>query len=173
MAATLKLNTDGSPVSMIPLSTISWKEAILQLVLDKVVVLEWHEDWIVRCVNWETRVPAVVILKEYEKRKASIRWSKQNVFLRDGFKCQYCGVDISRKDATLDHVLPLSHGGKNTYENTVCSCAKCNSDKGNNKNIRPKKTPIKPTYHQLVAEKRKLSIDDNSIHPIWIKYINP
>ena len=95
------------------------------------------------------------------------------MFLRDGFKCQYCGVDISRKDATLDHVLPLSHGGKNTYENTVCSCAKCNSDKGNNKNIRPKKTPIKPTYHQLVAEKRKLSIDDNSIHPIWIKYINP
>jgi 5-methylcytosine-specific restriction endonuclease McrA len=173
MAATLKLNTDGSPVSMIPLSTMSWKEAILQLVLDKVVVLEWHEEWIVRSVNWETRVPAVVILKEYEKRKATIRWSKQNVFLRDGFKCQYCGIDVSRKDATLDHVLPLSHGGKNTYENTVCACAKCNSTKGNDKHIRPKKAPIKPTYHQLVAEKRKLSIDDSRIYPAWIRYINP
>ena len=75
MAATLKLNTDGSPVSMIPLSTMSWKEAILQLVLNKIVVLEWHEDWIVHSVNWETRVPSVVILKEYEKRKATIRWS--------------------------------------------------------------------------------------------------
>ena len=123
--STLILNADGSPISYLPLSTISWEEAIKYIVLDKATVLEFYEDWIVHSANWETAVPSVMILKEYEKRKTSIRFSKQNVFLRDGHVCQYCGDDVNKKTATLDHVLPVSHGGKTTFENTVCACANC------------------------------------------------
>jgi hypothetical protein len=65
MADTLVLNTDGSPVSMLPLSVITWQEAIRYMVLDKAIVLEWHDDWIVRSARWETPVPAVIMVKEY------------------------------------------------------------------------------------------------------------
>ena len=168
MAACLKLNADGNPVSVIPLSTMTWKEAVKAMVEEKITVLEWHENWIVRSVSWETRVPAVVILKNYEKRRDTIRFSKQNVFLRDLYICQYCGVHTGKKP-TLDHVLPQSHGGKSTYENTVCACADCNARKGNDKKVRPKKMPTKPTYHQLVDARRRLPIEGG--HPSWATYL--
>lgn len=169
MASTLLLNADGNPVSMLPLSTLSWKESIIYLVLDKATVLEWHENWTVRSANWETRVPAVMILKNYEKKRGYARYSKKNVFIRDSYICQYCGVKVNEKNATLDHVLPLSHGGKTNFENTVCACASCNAQKGNNKNIKPKKKPFKPSYYQLVEGRKQLPFAN--IHPSWNSYI--
>ena len=163
------LNADGAPISWLPLSTISWEEAIKFMVLEKATVLESYDDWVVHSANWETQVPAVMILREYEKRKTAIRYSKHNVFLRDGYTCQYCGDDVSRKTATLDHVLPVSHGGKTTFENTVCACATCNANKGNDKKIVPKHKPVKPTYYQLVEKRRKQQWD--MPHPSWANYL--
>jgi hypothetical protein len=167
--ACLILNSDASPVSLLPLSTISWEEAVRYLVSEKAIPLEWHEDWVVRSERWSTKVPAVMILKEYQKKKTAIRFSKHNVFLRDGYACQYCGDDVSRKTATLDHVLPTSHGGKTTFENTVCACADCNANKGNDKKIVPKFKPYKPTYFQLAEKRKKLKWDVQ--HPSWINYL--
>lgn len=163
------LNADGAPVSWLPLSVIPWEEAIKYIVLEKATVLDFYEDWIVHSANWETQVPAVMILREYEKRKTAVRYSKHNVFLRDGYTCQYCGDDVSRKTATLDHVLPVSHGGKTTFENTVCACATCNANKGNDKKIVPKHKPVKPTYFQLVDKRKKMQWDIQ--HPSWANYL--
>jgi 5-methylcytosine-specific restriction endonuclease McrA len=163
------LNADGAPVSWLPLSIISWEEAIKYMVLEKAEVLDWYEDWIVHSQTWETQVPAVMILRDYEKRKISIRFSKHNVFLRDGYVCQYCGDDVSKKTATLDHVLPVSHGGKTTFENTVTACGPCNASKGNNKKIVPKVKPFKPTYFQLVEKRKKQHWDIP--HPAWKNYL--
>ena len=163
------LNADGAPVSWLPLSTISWEEAIKYMVLEKATVLDFYDDWIVHSANWETAVPSVMILKDYEKRKTSIRYSKHNVFLRDGYVCQYCGDDVSKKTATLDHVLPVSHGGKTTFENTVTACGPCNANKGNNKKIVPKHKPYKPTYFQLVDKRKKQHWDIP--HPAWKNYL--
>lgn len=165
----LILNADASPVSMLPLSTISWQEAIRYMVSDKATVLEWHDDWIVHSQNWETRVPAVMILKEYQKKKTGVRYSKANVFLRDEYKCQYCFTDVNRKTATLDHVVPTSHGGKSTWENSTTACGPCNAGKGNNKKIVPKVKPWRPNYFQL-AEKRKKMLWDMQ-HPSWANYL--
>lgn len=167
--STLMLNADGAPVSWLPLSVIPWEEAIKYIVLEKAVVLDVYEDWVVHSANWETQVPAVMILREYEKRKTAIRYSKHNVFLRDGYICQYCGDDVSKKTATLDHVLPVSHGGKTTFENTVCACATCNANKGNDKKIVPKYKPSKPTYFQLVDKRKKMKWDIQ--HPSWANYL--
>lgn len=169
MSACLLLNVDGSPISMMPLSVLSWQESIRHIVLDKAHVLEWHENWIVHSATWETRVPAVIMLKEYMKQKTSIRYSKQNVFLRDGYICQYCHVQTTKKTATLDHILPVSHGGKSTFENAVCACANCNANKGNDKRIKPKKMPVKPTYFQLVEKRRQMPFDLG--HPSWALYL--
>jgi 5-methylcytosine-specific restriction endonuclease McrA len=167
--STLLLNADASPVSMLPLSTLSWEDAIKYIVTDKAVVLDWHEDWIVRSARWETRVPAVMILKEFQKKKTSVRFSKQNVFLRDNYTCQYCEVEVSRKTATLDHVLPVSHGGKTTWENCTTACADCNARKGNNKKITPKVKPWKPNYFQLVDRRKKMKWELG--HPSWANYL--
>ena len=169
MSSCLILNADASPVSLLPLSTISWEEAIRYLVTDKAIVLEWYDDWTVHSEKWSTQVPAVMILKEYQKKKTAVRFSKHNVFLRDGYECQYCGEDVSRKTATLDHVLPVSHGGKTTFENTVCACANCNANKGNDKKIVPKVKPIKPTYFQLADKRKKMKWDLG--HPSWAPYL--
>lgn len=167
--STLMLNADGAPVSWLPLSIIPWEEAIKFMVLEKAAVLEFYDSWTVSSPNWSTRVPAVMMLHDYEKRKTTVRFSKHNVFLRDKFRCQYCGIAVTRSSATLDHVLPVSHGGKTTFDNTVTACGPCNAYKGNNRKVKPKTKPVKPDYYQLV-ENRK-SIEWSLAHPSWGYYL--
>jgi 5-methylcytosine-specific restriction endonuclease McrA len=169
MSDCLLLNSDAQPVSLLPVSIINWQDAIKYMVLEKATVLSWHEDWIVRSARWETPVPAVIMLKEYMKKKAGVRFSKSNVFLRDGYHCAYCGTDVNRKTATLDHVLPTSHGGKTSFENCVTACAPCNANKGNNKKIVPKVKPHKPTYWELVDKRKGMPFDIR--HPEWAVYL--
>jgi 5-methylcytosine-specific restriction endonuclease McrA len=168
--STLLLNADMPPVSLLPLSTVDWQEAIRYLVLDKVEVLEWHDDWIVHSATWETRVPAVVMLKEYQKPKSTMRFSKRNVFLRDSYKCQYCSIEVTETAATLDHVVPVSKGGKTTWENSTTACKPCNYRKAAHVGkFKPKVTPYKPSFWDLV-EKRRLR-GWHYQHNSWINYL--
>lgn len=85
-------------------------------------------------------VPSVIRLKMYRKvpqRKAV--WTKRNVLRRDRYTCVYCGLTIGNErngealvyeDFTLEHIIPQSLGGKNTWSNTACACFKCNLRKG-------------------------------------------
>jgi 5-methylcytosine-specific restriction endonuclease McrA len=166
---TLVINADGSPVSVMPLSTILWQESIKYLVLDKVNVLEWHENWIVRSANWETRVPSVVMLKEYMKTKKNVRFSKSNVFLRDLYTCQYCRADLTKAACTLDHVTPISLGGKTTWDNSVTACGPCNSRKSNSTKIKPFIRPYRPDFYELVNKRKQLPF--NLKHNAWKEYI--
>jgi len=169
MSDTLLLNADGAPVSFLPLSTITWQDAIKYMVLDKATVLAWHDNWIVHSATWETAVPSILILKEYMKPKTSIRFSKSNVFLRDNYTCAYCGCDLEKKACTLDHVLPTSHGGKTTFENTVTACGPCNAGKGNNKKIKPKFKPHKPDFYELVNKRKRMPFQVR--HNEWLEYL--
>lgn len=169
MSNTLLLNADAQPVSLLPLSVVDWQEAIRYLVLDKVEVLEWYEDWIVRSANWSTRVPAVIMLKEYQKPKNSTKLSKRNIFLRDEYVCQYCGTDIHESEATLDHVHPVSLGGKTTWENSTTACKPCNYRKAANTKVRPKRIPYKPHFWELVEKRKKRGFLIR--HPSWKDYL--
>jgi 5-methylcytosine-specific restriction endonuclease McrA len=169
MSDTLLLNADGAPVSFLPLSTITWQDAIKYIVLDKATVLAWHDNWIVHSATWETSVPSVLILKEYMKPKTSIRFSKSNVFLRDNYTCAYCSNVLEKKSCTLDHVLPTSHGGKTTFENCVTACGPCNAGKGNNKKIKPKFKPHKPDFYELVNKRKRMPFQVR--HEAWRDYL--
>jgi 5-methylcytosine-specific restriction endonuclease McrA len=111
----------------------------------------------------------VIKKKEYLKKKSSIRYSKQNVFLRDGYRCAYCETDVSRKTATLDHVLPVSKGGKTTFDNTVCACGPCNASKGANHRIKPKIKPHKPDYWELLNRRKEIGF--TVPHDSWRDYL--
>lgn len=156
MSDVLVLNADGQPVSYLPLSTINWQEAIRYMVLDKAEVLMFHENWIVHSASWETQVPSVIMLRDYMKAKSSVRFSRGNVYLRDDGICQYCGDEVDRKDSTLDHVHPISKGGKTTWENTVTACGPCNADKADKTHThKPRIKPYRPDYYELVNKRKK------------------
>lgn len=169
MSATLLLNADGMPVSYMPLSTLTWEDAIKYMVLDKADVLLYHEGWVVHSAKWETQVPSVMMLREYMKPKTTVRFSKSNVFLRDNYHCAYCNADLQKKECTLDHVLPTSHGGKTTFENCVTACGPCNAGKGNDKRIRPKFKPYKPDYFELVSKRKKQGLQVR--YDEWLQFL--
>lgn len=170
---TLLLNKDASPISVLPLSAVGWQEAIKYIWLDRVHVLEWYDDWIVRSPSWETRVPAVMMVKDYVKTKKYPRFSKYNVTLRDRFECQYCGTAVTTNGGrpntvTMDHVYPISLGGKTCWENIVAACPSCNLGKGSSL-IKPRRMPYKPSYYELANIRKELPFDLK--HPSWKDYL--
>jgi 5-methylcytosine-specific restriction endonuclease McrA len=88
------------------------------------------EDWI-RAVNFEIQVPRVVRLLGYDRMpRNAVKFNRRNIFLRDGHRCQYCGNRYNTTRLSLDHVMPKSRGGPDTWENVVCACLHCNVTKG-------------------------------------------
>ena len=169
MSDVLVLNADAQPVSYLPLSAIQWKEAITYLWLDKVTVLDWYDDWVVRSSSWETRVPAVIMLKDMMRRRRQPRFSKTNVYIRDLYTCQYCNSQQTRNNLTLDHVLPLSKGGRTQWENIVAACSPCNARKADRTNMKPKVLPYQPDYYELVNKRKQMQFDIR--HPAWMNYL--
>ena len=60
-----------------------------------------------------------------------VAYSRANVLLRDGFRCQYCGARKPARELNQDHVVPRARGGRASWENIVASCYRCNQKKGN------------------------------------------
>jgi 5-methylcytosine-specific restriction endonuclease McrA len=168
MPNTLLLNADGNPLSIIPLSIISWKDAVKLVFTSKVSVLECY-DTIISSPSVSMAMPSVIITKKYYRNMYKPEFSKINLLYRDDFKCQYCGNQFIDKDLTMDHVIPKAQGGKKTFENIVMACRKCNELKAD-KYKKPLKTPRRPTYFELVHSRKKhpLIISDD----IWKKYLN-
>ena len=76
-------------------------------------------------------LPEVIVLTEYNRLPGQrVPFSRRNLHRRDGNSCQYCGRNVRADDITVDHVIPKSKGGKNTWENCVIACRRCNSRKG-------------------------------------------
>lgn len=119
------------------------------------------EDWI-KSVNFEIQAPRVVRLLTYEHvPRNSVKFNRRNIFLRDGHRCQYCGKRYSSPRLSLDHVLPKSRGGADTWENIVCACLKCNVDKGGRTpaeaGMKLLQKPVKPKRSPLLSRQLSLS----------------
>jgi 5-methylcytosine-specific restriction endonuclease McrA len=113
-----------------PLKIINWQRAITLLCLGKVEVIEEY-DHEIHSVSFTLKLPAVVrLLKLIRKPKNPIKFSRQNIYSRDRYKCQYCGLRYPSEDLTYDHVRPRSRGGKTAWENIVTCCVDCNRKKG-------------------------------------------
>lgn len=178
MADTLLLNTDGQPISYVPLSVITWQNALRLVYLDKVKVLKEYDNWVVRSQKLELKVPSIVMMTEHVKWRKDLKYSRANVYLRDDFTCQLQSTSRCRErqgrtklvDLTLDHVVPRSQGGKTNWLNVCTSCKDCNSEKGNDHTIVPKRKPYKPGYYEILNKRKTLpiSIRDDE----WKYYID-
>jgi 5-methylcytosine-specific restriction endonuclease McrA len=110
-------------------------------------------DW-VKTVRYEIAVPRIIRLLGYDRLpEQGVKLNRRNLFARDRNQCQYCGRHFPTADLSIDHVHPRSLGGKETWENLVCACIKCNARKGGRtpeqasiklirKPERPKRNPL-------------------------------
>lgn len=113
-----------------PLSVCNVKKAILLLLMQKADIVEHHSHSVLRTISTSLPFPSVIKLHRYiSLRHTSIELSRKNLLRRDGNKCQYCST--SAPPLTIDHVIPKSRGGLDTWDNLVCACVKCNNKKGN------------------------------------------
>lgn len=117
----LMLNSSFEPIQI-----ISLKRALTMLTKGKVTVTLPSD----REVYPGVFAPSIVRLMEYKYIPLRIQLvSKKNIYLRDNYTCLYCGKKFHASDLTWDHVLPRSRGGKNTWENLVTCCKRCNQMK--------------------------------------------
>lgn len=129
-ARTLILNADYRPLSYFPLSTIGWEEAVRDVFLGRFAVVDEY-DLVVHSPSTAIRLPSVVALKEYVAIQKRPAFCRANVFLRDDFRCQYCGGRFPSHDLSFDHVIPRSRGGPVGFKNIVSACLPCNTRKAN------------------------------------------
>ena len=165
----LVLNADYRPLSYYPLSLWPWQEAIKAAWLDRVTILAEYDE-VVRSPSTEIRIPSVVVLKEYIKPQKRVAFTRFNLFLRDEFRCQYCGA---KGDLTFDHVVPRSKGGITSWENVVAACSRCNLKKGS-KSLRQaglslRRTPRRPASEELRNQGRKFP--PNHLHETWLDFL--
>jgi 5-methylcytosine-specific restriction endonuclease McrA len=154
-----------------PLKVINWKKAITLLCLGKVEVIEeYGRD--IRSVSVTIRLPSVVRLLRMVKRpRRPVRFSRQNIYARDRYCCQYCGRRLPIEDLTYDHVLPRSRGGKTEWENIVTCCVSCNRKKGGKTpeeaRMRLIRTPSRPTWVPAI----RITIGVKEIPTTWRDYL--
>ena len=158
--STLILNADGQPLSVIPLSTLGWQEAIKLMFLDRINILEYYEDWIVRSPSVQMTVPSVAMVKEYISTDHYVKFSRHNVFLRDEYNCQYCGDSFlhNTKQLSFDHVIPRSKGGRTNWVNIVTSCMDCNVKKSDKMKMSPLRKAKRPNFYDLAQKRKKFPI---------------
>lgn len=106
---------------------------------------------VVHTVNRAILVPRVIILQLYDRiPRSKVRFSRHNIYLRDGNTCQYCGRELPRTELNLDHVIPRAQGGRTSWENVVCCCIDCNLSKGartpEQAGLKLLKIPVRPRW---------------------------
>ena len=131
-----------------------------------------HSDDVIHTPTMLLKVPRVVVLQAYDRMpRTQVRFSRQNVYLRDGFTCQYCGKRFARHQLNLDHVVPRSKGGRTNWENIVCSCVRCNLTKGGRTPSQARMTllraPKKPSWTSLTPTIGKVPYKE------WLPFLDP
>ena len=111
-------------------------------------------EW-VRTVRMQIAVPKVIRLLGYDKLpRNEVKLNRRNIFARDNNRCQYCGEKFPTSELSLDHIIPRSQGGGESWENLVCCCVKCNTRKGGRtpkQAVMPLiKRPIKPKTNPVL-----------------------
>lgn len=114
-----------------PASKMSWQRAVTQWFKNRVEIVASYEDRDIKSVTFSMKMPAVVRELSRYRRKNAIKFSRENVYMRDKGKCQYCNQDVPRPKATYDHVIPRDLGGKTKWDNIVIACFECNQKKRN------------------------------------------
>ncbi len=158
-AQILRLNIAGQPIEW-----LNWQEAVT-LYARQIVV--WTLGDTVREVRGGTcratglqtiiALPSIIASngERLVQPRTNYPLNNRTLFARDGHLCMYCGGHFSESTLTRDHIVPLSRGGRDTWENVVASCRRCNQHKGNmlleDTNMQLLATPYRPNLAEYLA----------------------
>lgn len=161
---TLKLD-----ISYRPIEIVDAVEALVLCLVGKAQAIENYKNEI-KSVSDSFKLPAVIVLKRFVKYRFKIVSAhRREIINRDNNQCQYCSIELPNDKLTLDHIIPKSKGGKNTWDNLVAACKKCNQKKGNRTpeeaNMKLVCRPIKPKYNIL------RSVGKNQVSELWENYL--
>jgi 5-methylcytosine-specific restriction endonuclease McrA len=152
MERTLLLNATFEPLKI-----ISWQRAVTLISQGKVEVIDSY-DRDIRGVSITFKLPSILrLLKLVTIRRSTreVRFSRVNIYRRDKYTCQYCGVKSPAEELTFDHVVPQVQGGMATWENIVTACLTCNNKKGGRTpreaKMRLIRVPVKPAWTPVVT----------------------
>jgi 5-methylcytosine-specific restriction endonuclease McrA len=158
MEQTLVLNASYEPLRIVP-----WQKAITLLFQGKVEVVAVY-DREIRGVTVRVRQPSVLRLLRrvrIRRRAIAVPFSRDNVFLRDGHRCQYCGESLPAPELTFDHVVPVARGGHKGWDNIVTCCVPCNRLKGDRTpeevGLRLAQRPRRPATLPVMAARHSLA----------------
>jgi len=131
-----------------------------------------ENEGFVQTVRMRIRVPKVLLLRDYDQLPAKeVRFTRENLFDRDNYRCQYCGNTFKADDLNMDHVIPRDRGGRTSWENIVTSCIKCNSRKANRlphqASMHLIKKPERPKWRPFIS-----SLIDQDYDSDWDHFIN-
>lgn len=127
---------------------------------------------VVSGVEMCVRVPRVIQLMEFDRvPRPRIKFTRANVYLRDGHRCQYCGKRGRNRELTLDHVHPRSRGGPTSWRNIVVSCVRCNARKRDRNpeeaGMELLREPKQPRWHPATALRPV-----QRPHPDWLPFLS-
>ena len=161
----LVLNADYTPLSYYPLSLWPWQTAIKAVFLECVDIIETY-DREVHSASFGMKLPSVIALRQYVRPSEYPAFTRFNLFLRDGFQCQYCGCP---DNLTFDHIVPRRLGGRTSWENVAAACSPCNLRKGGRTpeqaRMKLMNRAIRPTTWQL--QDRGRAFPPGHLHETW------
>lgn len=146
-----------------PIKVLRWEDAVKMRYEGTVdVVAEYDDEICSPSVTW--KAPAVVRLRSMPRsNKRAVRFSRQNVYQRDGYECQYCPHrrKLPASELSYDHVVPRASGGRTCWENIVTACRSCNTRKGSKTcdeaGMWPRNAPQRPKTLALTPPRIDLS----------------
>ena len=163
MAQVLVLNA-----SYEPLNITSWRRAAVLMLKGKAESLEENLDLKIRPNIY---LPSVIRLRYFIKVPyREIPLTRKNILQRDGNSCQYCGYKGPK--LSIDHIVPRSREGSDSWENVTTACLTCNVLKGNKTpeeaKMPLKKKPHKPINNFSFEAQRQIKSGKNQE---WEKYV--
>jgi 5-methylcytosine-specific restriction endonuclease McrA len=159
----LVLNQDNRP-----LMVCSVERAFILVFLNKSEMVRSANGHKLNSINRSYPMPSVIRLNRYVNAPyQGVNLTRQNIFRRDNYECQYCGT---RKELTIDHVIPRARKGPDTWTNLVAACKRCNAKKGDftpeEANMVLRRKPYKPSYAIFLKDYQHGITDE------WDAYLN-
>ncbi len=153
-----------------PLNVCNVRRAFVLVFSAKAEILETHDATIATAQDVFPYPSVIRLICLIRAPRARIKLTRREVFLRDGYTCQYCGRRTN--DLTLDHVIPRHRGGPHTWENLTSACRACNHRKGG-KSVQEarmslRRQPFEPSPGRYYVIERRL---DQHIHEAWFKFL--
>ena len=157
-----------------PLGTVSVARAVIMTLKNSVTVEEWDGDRVLRTPRDAYPVPSVIRRRTYinvRRRREASGMKRLRIYIRDKYRCQYCGDKKLLRELTLDHIHPRSRGGDNSPVNIVTSCLACNNRKAN-RTPEEARMPLLTTQSALrVKLERVVLCHYAEARPEWRKYL--